>query len=152
MTTERLTVSAPARGRKWPVGAIIRCRDTGSLYCVTGEPVRYHEDRLPVQAVSAVRDMPADWIAAQRLLAIADHVCASGAHTPAPALDGDYGMWEAEGVIIEIGGDVIRVARSTYERRQTVAWVRDATLAGETRELIAQGPDTRRYPAVRISA
>src|SRR5690554_1185735 len=76
------TIEVPERGRKWVSGALVRDRATRTLYRVAGKPARYHEDCLPHQRVTKVRQAPEDWQATLRVLEIMEQVRSRGTHTP----------------------------------------------------------------------
>jgi hypothetical protein len=172
-TTKAKTVDVPARGRKWVTGALVRDRATQTLYRVAGKPVRYHEDCLSMQRVSKVRELPAEWQATMRLLAIMDQVRSTGTHTPSsrgaygrpaeqvaeqPVVSGESMRWEARQdaqsyasyPTIEIRGDMLCYVEPIYDDSPTVVWLRDAALAEEARALIAAKPSLCRYPAVHV--
>jgi hypothetical protein len=170
MTTMKTTIEVPARGRKWTAGTIVR--DGVNIYRVSpGRPRHYHEDCLAVQSVTAVRNVPAEWAAVTRLLAIMDAVKTSGSHTPSsrgasadkrvaecPAMTAPITAWEARQEErsyanypkLAVSGDVLRVAVPVYDDTPVVVWLQDSALAAEAIALIASNPRLTMYPTARV--
>lgn len=171
MSKKQKTVDVPGRGRRWVTGAFVR--DGRTLYRVSGKPVRYHEDALPLQPVSAVRKKPSDWIDIERLFAVMDDLEATGTPTPLsrnasetrpgspiPPTSGTrragWGAREdatpyASFPSIEVRGDVVVFFRPIYDDSPVVTWKQDAALADEVYEIILRSPNLARYPRVRVS-
>lgn len=160
-------IDVPGWGKRWTAGSLVR--DGNTLYRVgAGRPVRYHEDCLPVQRASVVRDPPADWMAAQRLIAIMNLVRHSGTHTPGsrgavpgqptapyPPLERAI-TWErrerrssyASYPEIRVSGATIVCIWPVYDDSPVVVWLSDQTLSAEAAALIAVRPDLTRYPSI----
>ena len=163
-------IDVPAPGRKWVTGALVR--DGLTLYRVTGRPVRYHEDCLPMQRVAKVRQPPEGWTGLCRLLAIMEEVRVRGTHTPGfrgaipnqpgeecPRADGreclrwtaqEDEMSSASYPRIEVRGDILRFVRPLYDDAPIITWLHSADLASEARALIGRSPSLTRYPHVRV--
>jgi hypothetical protein len=166
------TIDVPARGRKWVIGALVLDSASNDLYRVAGKPIRYHEDCLPSQKVTKVRDVPEEWQAVRRLLAIMEQVKADGTHTPASR--GAHGLpkaqvaerpmmpdavqWEARRdersyasyPRLHVSGEHLSYVESIYDDAPIVTWLTDATLAEEARGLIARKLSLCQYPLVHI--
>ena len=166
------TIEVPMRGKKWVAGGLVR--DGDALYRVAaGRPMHYHEDCLPLQRVTRVRQAPADWAAAARLLAIMETLRTTGTHTPAsrgaygrpseqvadqPAADGESVCWEARQEAtsyasyptLAVTGDLLLYREPGADEAPLVTWRQDADLAEEARALIGQRPRLTRYPRVQV--
>jgi hypothetical protein len=164
------TIEVPARGRKWRIGALVRDSDTHELYRVGGNPMHFHEDCLPVQKVSKVRDIPDEWRGVLRLLAIMEQVRTQGCHTP-ESRGADAGtatascppmpdpvQWEARREPqsrasfprLVVSGDTLSYIEPIYDDSPIVTWLADAALAKEARDLIARKLSLCRYEQVRV--
>lgn len=162
------TIDVPSRGRKWRTGAFVR--DGLKLYRVAGPPKLYHEDRLPMQRVTKVRQPPANWQRVVRLMEILQHVETTGTHTPesrgaddsaqaVPTTPRDRVTWEARErqdsyasyPRLYVSGDVLRFVRPIYDDMPIVTWIQDPALADEARVLISSGATLWQFPLVRVT-
>ena len=170
MTTKKKTkayADAPGYRRAWVRGAIVR-DDAGTLWRVTGRPVRYHEDCPSMSPVSRVRETPPEWRGMQRVLAIVDHVrAAARAGSPDVA---DRDAWRAATTdiapatvslrrdaqslatppAISAAGEYVSYREPRYDDEPIVVVVRQPEMAAEITAIAATNPTLLRYPLARI--